>query len=62
MLTACSEKEETYTVTWKNYDGLVLEIDKDVLKGDFPKFDGNIPVRPETDEYKYSFRMESRNK
>ena len=34
-----------YTVTWKNYDGTILEIDEDVSYGSIPSYDGDVPVR-----------------
>ncbi len=33
----------TYTVTWKDSDGTVLETDQDVEFGQTPSFDGNLP-------------------
>ncbi len=40
--------DETYTVTWKNFDGTVLETDTDVKKGSVPSYDGATPTK-ETD-------------
>lgn len=53
-----SEKivEETYTITWKNYDGTTLETDKDVKKGAIPTYDGATPTRPNDAEYAYTFK------
>ena len=36
----------TYTITWKNYDGSVLEIDNNVPQGTTPTYDGATPRRP----------------
>ncbi len=44
-----------YTVTWKNWDGTVLETDKDVSYGTEPHFDGETPVRDADDENHYVF-------
>ena len=46
---------KTYTVTWKNYDGTVLEVDEDVPYGTIPTYDGSIPTKPGDDIYTYSF-------
>ncbi|MBO4217033.1 MAG: hypothetical protein J5940_03725, partial [Clostridia bacterium] len=46
---------ETFTVTWVNYDGTVLETDKNVIKGTLPKYDGATPVKPDDDTYTYDF-------
>ncbi|HQC74223.1 MAG TPA: leucine-rich repeat domain-containing protein, partial [Bacilli bacterium] len=35
--------EETFTITWLDRDGTVLEVDENVLKGTMPSFDGHIP-------------------
>ena len=46
---------KTYTVTWKNYDGTVLETDTDVEYGTVPAYNGETPVRPADNVYSYSF-------
>ncbi len=46
----------TYTVTWKNADGTVLETDAGVPKGTVPTYDGPKPQKAATDQYSYSFR------
>ena len=53
--TATYSKEQTYTITWKNYDGTVLETDTDVRKGTTPTYDGETPTRPNDDTYKYTW-------
>lgn len=47
--------EESYTITWKNLDGSVLEIDNNVKKGTLPTYDGATPTRPDDGEYTYSW-------
>ena len=44
-----------YTVTWKNYDGTVLELDEDVVYGTTPSYDGETPVRPNDAKKTYTF-------
>ncbi len=51
-----SLKEKYYTVTWKNYDGTVLEIDYNVLRGSTPTYDGNAPTREAEEDYVYTFK------
>ncbi len=46
---------ETYTVTWKNYDGTILETDKNVSYGELPSYDGKTPSRSSDNEYTYTF-------
>ena len=46
---------ETYTITWVNYDGTVLEIDEDVQYGVVPTYDGIIPTKPSDLKYSYVF-------
>lgn len=43
-----------YTVTWKNYDDKILEVDTDVEKGSTPSYDGKTPTR-EDNQYEYTF-------
>lgn len=43
-----------YTITWKNYDGTVLETDT-VTEGDTPVYNGSTPTRAEDDQYTYTF-------
>ena len=50
-----SIEETTYTVTWKNYDGSVLEVDENVSYGATPSYDGNTPTKPDSDGYRYTF-------
>lgn len=42
--------QNKYTITWKNYDGTVLETDNDVVYGTKPTFDSDNPIR-ESDEW-----------
>ena len=49
---AATERE--YSVTWKNYDGSVLETDK-VKFGETPSYDSETPKKPEDAQYSYSF-------
>lgn len=53
FLVGCDEK--TYTVTWKNYDGTVLEVDENVEKGTIPTYDGNEPTKEGDEKYTYDF-------
>ena len=45
----------TYTVTWKNWDGTVLEVDEEVEEGTIPSFEGNTPQKTSTSQYRYVF-------
>lgn len=47
---------DLFTVTWKNYDGKVLEIDKNVEKGATPSYDGQEPKRETDNLYSYRFK------
>ena len=66
-LTGCSTEQlsqsydsntssvETFTVTWLNYDGSILEIDNDVQYGEMPTYDGDTPIRESSEDYNYIF-------
>lgn len=44
-----------YTVTWKNFDGTVLEVDEDMHYGSMPKYNGSTPQRPQEGAYVFKF-------
>ena len=44
-----------YTITWKNYDGTILEVDEDVPYGTMPSYDGETPYKEGTNKYSYVF-------
>jgi len=48
-------EDKTYTVTWKNWDGSVLELDEKVKEGSLPTYDGATPFRESDDNYSYSW-------
>ncbi len=45
----------TYTVTWKNYDGSVLETDTGVTHGTTPTYNGATPGKAEDENFTYTF-------
>ncbi len=49
--TSCGQ---TYTITWKNYDGTVLKTDN-VLENTMPKYTGENPTKASTAQYTYTF-------
>ncbi|MCQ2794019.1 MAG: leucine-rich repeat domain-containing protein [Bacilli bacterium] len=48
-------QQDTFTVTWANYDGTVLETDTNVPYGSAPSYDGAEPTRPEDADKEYFF-------
>lgn len=64
LVTGCSGSEggtptppsETYyRITWKNYDGTILETDRRVKENTVPTYDGVTPTKPEDSSYTYSW-------
>ena len=45
----------TYTVTWKNHDGSVLETDTGVTHGATPTYNGATPGQAEDENFTYTF-------
>ena len=46
---------KTYTITWKDENGTVLETDYEVPAGTVPTYDGTLPTKAETDAATYVF-------
>lgn len=46
---------ETYTITWLNYNGEVLEVDSLVPYGSIPSYDGELPTREREDNKSFIF-------
>jgi hypothetical protein len=45
----------TYTVSWQNYDGTLLEFDEQVIGWTIPEYNWSIPTRDTDGEYNYVF-------
>ena len=54
LFTGCNNKQ-TYTITWKNYDGSILEIDENVEEGVLPTYDKELPIKESDGQYRYVF-------
>ena len=54
--SSSQQEVQKYTVTWKNYDGSILEIDYNVPYGATPSYDYETPVKPSDDAYDYVFK------
>lgn len=50
-----TSQENCYVITWKNYDGTVLEVDVNVKEGVLPTYDGATPIKPDDSEYTYTW-------
>ena len=48
--------EQTYTITWLNDDGTVLEVDTDVAKDATPSYDGTTPTKASQGLISYTFK------
>ena len=46
---------KTYTVTWKNSDGTVLDVNNEVLEGTTPTYEGENPTKNNDAQYNYVF-------
>lgn len=46
----------TYTVTWKNDDGSVLELDQNIERNAIPEYNGAQPTKEKDAKYTYSFK------
>ena len=62
LATGCSSSEgdaptppNYYRITWKNYDGTVLETDRSVKENTIPTYNGATPTKPEDSSYTYSW-------
>ncbi len=47
--------EDSYTITWNNWNGTTLETDNNVKNGTTPTYDGATPTRPDDTEYTYTW-------
>ncbi|WP_210994427.1 InlB B-repeat-containing protein, partial [Acholeplasma laidlawii] len=50
-----SEVANTFTISWKNDNGSILETDNDVMNGATPEYNGITPVKNETSQYSFEF-------
>ena len=55
ILDSSSLPKETFTVTWLNYDGTVLEIDESVSEGVAPSYNGVAPIRADDSSNTYTW-------
>ena len=57
LLSSCNlaKEEPKYKITWKNYDGTILEVDEDLSAGTVPTFDSAEPAKAQDAQYNYIF-------
>ena len=53
--TSTSQAPKEFTVTWKNFDGTVLEVDEGVVEGTNPSYNGLEPTKAADEQYDYTF-------
>ena len=53
--SSTSQAPKEYTVTWKNFDGTILEVDEKVQEGTNPNYNGLDPVKAADEQYDYTF-------
>ncbi len=53
--TSSEANKNEYTITWKNYDDTILEVDPNVEEGTIPTYDGATPKKPSDEHYTYTF-------
>ena len=47
-----------YTVTWKNWDGTILEVDENVVPGTIPVYNGDAPTKDKQANFIYKWEGE----
>ena len=50
-----SLSEDTFTITWLNYDGSTLKVDEGVAYNTLPTYTGETPTKPSDSLYDYEF-------
>ena len=50
-----SSINKTYTITWKNDNGDILEVDNDVIQGSFPSYNSSVPAKTQNGNIIYVF-------
>jgi len=49
------KSNNSYTVTWKNDNGEILEVDENVKYGTTPTYNGQVPTKESTNQFSYTF-------